>query len=234
MVLRAGWQPARVAVGCPRLAPADAGRPQANVAVAVRVELACPEAPRWDPGRAPSCPGTRLPGRLRAPSCRPLRPPTQMAHPSSRSLPVGGIRDLLLGRGALGGAAGAAGELLHQGLSTASPQPVILFKQPCCLKGPACPHGYHEPHDCSWRAGRGQASRTQHPPAPRRATSVDGPRPVGPAPPPRPPLPAQDAGSHPLGWGQAGPFSEPPSGPWGWGSEGRECPVGEHTPTPDC
>lgn len=65
---------------------------------------------------------------------RTSKAPTQMAHPSSPSLPVGGIRDLLLG-GALGRAAGAAGELLHQGLSTASPQPVILFKQPCCLKG---------------------------------------------------------------------------------------------------
>ena len=96
--------------------------------------------------------------------------------------------------GALGGAAGSSGKLPlplllarsgwlsgHRGLSTASSQPVILFKQPCCLKGQAWPRGYHEPHNCPWRVGRGRASRTQHPPAPCEAPSVDGPRPMGPS-----------------------------------------------------
>ena len=177
-----------------------------------RVEHACPEVPRWNPGCGPSCPGSGVPGRLRAPSCRPLSPSTQMAHPSSLSLLVGGSGTCSWGGalggeagasgtcswgGALGGEAGASGrlpqaELLlllarsgrlsgHRGLSTASPQPVILFKQHCCLKGQAWPRGYHEPHNCSWRVGRGQASRTQHPPVPREAPSVDGPKPVGPS-----------------------------------------------------
>ena len=132
--------------------------------------------------------------------------------------------------GALGGAAGSSGELPlplllarsgwlsgHRGLSTASSQPVILFKQPCCLKGQAWPRGYHEPHNCPWRVGRGRASRTQHPPPPAKPHLSRAPGLWGPAPPPCPPQPARDAGSHPLGWGQAGPFAEPPSGPWGWG-----------------